>query len=78
MSSYTTKKDAEDRVAALKKLGFSYSYTSAKILEGSKDTWYRVWLGYYPDSESAKKSGEALQARGEVKNYIVKKTDQQD
>ncbi len=78
IGSYPTKKDAEDRVTALKKLGFSYSYTSAKTLEGSKDTWYRVWLGYYPDSESAKKSGEALQARGEVKNYIVKKTDQQD
>ncbi len=78
IGSYPSQKDAEARVADLKKLGFSYAYSSVKTLDESKDTWYRVWLGFYPDTESAKKSGESLQARGEVKNYIVKKTDSRD
>ena len=75
VGSYPTEKDAAERVEALKKLGFSHSYFSAKQWSDTKETWYRVWLGYYPDYESAKRSGRTLQERGEVTNYLVRKTD---
>lgn len=75
VGSYPTEKDAVERVQALKKLGFPYAYFSAKQLGDQKETWYRVWLGFYPDFDSAKKSGERLQERGEVRNYLVRKAD---
>ncbi len=75
VDSYTTEKEASDRVDELKKLGFPYSYFSAKELGENKDVWYRVWLGYYPDYQSANDSGRKLQNRGEVKHYLVRKAD---
>ena len=78
VGSYPTQKDAAERVQALKKLGFPYAYFSAKELVDSKDTWYRVGLGYYPDKTSAETSGAFLQKQGEVKNYLVRKTDARD
>lgn len=74
IGSYPTQKDAEERVAALKKLGFTHAYYSAKALGDQGATWYRVWLGYYPDFQSAKDGAEYLQRKGEVKNYLVRKT----
>jgi hypothetical protein len=86
VGSYSTEREAKDRVEALKKLGFPYANFSAKQLpsgatvktgEGSDkgETWYRVWLGSYPDYESANESGRKLQERGEVKHYLVRKAD---
>ncbi len=75
IGSYTSEKEATERVDNLKKLGFPYAYFSAKELGENKDTWYRVWLGYYPDYQSANDSGRKLQNRGEVKHYLVRKTD---
>lgn len=75
VGSYPTQKDALDRVESLKKLGFPYAYFSAKELGEKKETWFRVWLGFFPDSESAKQGGELLQSRGEVKNYLVRQKD---
>ena len=75
VGSYPTQKDATERVETLKKLGFPHAYFSAKELGDSKDTWYRVGLGYFPDKDSAEKSGAILQRRGEVKNYLVRKSD---
>ncbi|NDC23951.1 MAG: SPOR domain-containing protein, partial [Proteobacteria bacterium] len=66
---------ALERVQALKKMGFPHAYISTKALGENKETWYRVWLGYYPSFESAKASGDSLQARGEVKNYLVRKSE---
>ena len=43
-----------------------------------KEPWYRVWLGYFPDAESAKAGGEVLQQRGEVKSYLVRKSENQE
>lgn len=76
VGSYPSQKEAEERVATLKKLGFPHSFFSAKEL--TKDTWYRVWLGYFPDADTAKQGGELLQARGEVKNYLVRRSDNKD
>jgi septal ring-binding cell division protein DamX len=75
VGSYTSEKEATDRVQALKKLGFPYAYFSVKRLDDQKTKWYRVWLGYYPDFKSAKQNGELLEQRGEVKNYLVRKSD---
>lgn len=75
VGSYPTEEDAKSRVAALRAMGFPYAYFSTKTFRDVKDTWYRVWLGYFPDDASAKKSGELLQKRGEVKNYLVRKAD---
>lgn len=75
VGSYPTEEDAKARVAALRAMGFPYAYFSTKTFRDVKDTWYRVWLGYFPDDASAKKSGELLQKRGEVKNYLVRKAD---
>jgi cell division septation protein DedD len=75
VGSYPTEEDARARVAALRAMGFPYAYFSTKTFPDVKDTWYRVWLGYFPDDVSAKKSGELLQKRGEVKNYLVRKAD---
>lgn len=75
VGSYPTEEDAKARVAALRAMGFPYAYFSTKTFRDVKDTWYRVWLGYFPDDASAKKSGEILQKRGEVKNYLVRKAD---
>lgn len=74
VGSYPNQREALERVEALKKLGFPYAYFSAKDLE-DKNTWYRVWLGYFPDASSAKAGGEILQARGEVNSYLVRKSD---
>ena len=75
VGSYPNQKDAEERVKALKSLGFAHAYFSAKDLGDSNGTWFRVWLGYFPNYELAKKSGDKLQARGEVKNYLVRKAE---
>lgn len=75
VGSYPNLKDAEERVNLLKSLGFAHAYFSAKDLGDSTGTWYRVWLGYFPNYETAKKSGDKLQARGEVRNYLVRKSD---
>lgn len=75
VGSYATREEADERVTQLKKLGFPYAHLSVKELGDPKETWYRVWLGYYVDYDSAKKSGELLQERGEVKNYLVRKVD---
>jgi len=75
IASYPNSSEAVERVEALKKLGFPHAYFSAKQLEETKETWYRVWLGYYPDYDSARRSGQVLQERGEVKNYLVGKSD---
>lgn len=75
VGSYTTERDATERVAALKKLGFPYAYFSVKELDDKKTKWYRVWLGYFSDYQAAKQSGDLLEQRGEVKNYLVRKSD---
>jgi len=78
VGSYPTEKDAAERVTALKELGFAHAYFTAKELGEKKDTWYRVWLGYYSDLQTAQRSGEMLQEKGEVKNYLVRKTDSEN
>jgi cell division protein FtsN len=75
VASYPNAQDAEDRVRTLKDLGFSHAYFSANQIGEPNGTWYRVWLGYYPDEGSANKSAEILQARGEIKNFIVRKAE---
>lgn len=75
VGSYTSEKDAAERVEALKGMGFPHAYFSAKELGEKKETYYRVWLGYFNDSQSAQQSGQILQAKGEVKNFLVRKTD---
>jgi hypothetical protein len=74
IGSYPVKQQAENRVANLKKMGFQHAYFSAKQLSGRSGTWYRVWLGYYPNQRSAEVNAKYLQKRGEVKNYLVRKT----
>jgi len=75
VAAYSEEAQAKERVEALKKLGFSHAYLSAINLGENKETWFRVWLGYYPSFESAKQGGQALQARGEVKNFLVRKSE---
>lgn len=75
VGAYTTEADAQERVTHLQKLGFPFAFFSVKEGAENKATWYRVWLGYYPSYETAKKSGELLQDLGEAKNFIVKKSD---
>lgn len=74
IAAYSDKTQAEERVEALKKIGYPHAYFSSVYLGENKETWFRVWLGYYPSFESAKLGGTALQARGEVKNFLVRKT----
>ncbi len=75
VGSYPTKADAVDRINQLTTLGFPHAYLSVKKFGDGKEIWYRVWLGYYPDMGTAKKSGEFLQQRGEVNNYLIRKSD---
>lgn len=75
IGSYPTKTEAEERVTSLKKLGFPHAQFSAKQLGENKEVWYRVWLGFFPDYDSANDSGKSLQSRGEVKQYLVRKVD---
>jgi len=75
VAAYSEEAQAKERVETLKKLGFPHAYLSAINLGENKETWFRVWLGYYPSFESAKQGGEALQARGEVKNFLVRKSE---
>jgi len=75
IASYSDEAQASERIKALKGLGFPHAYLSKIELGENKETWFRVWLGYYPSFESAKAGGEALQARGEVKNYLVRKAE---
>jgi len=74
IGSYPSEKDAAERVESLKKLGFPHAYFSAKEMS-SNNTWYRVWLGYFPDYQSAKQSGEILREKGEVKHYLIRKAE---
>lgn len=75
VGSYPTEKDAGDRVEALKRLGFPNAHFSAKELGDNKATWFRVWLGFFPDYDSADDSGKFLKERGEVRQYLVRKAD---
>lgn len=76
VNSYPTQKDAADRVETLKKIGYSHAYfTTVKDIGNSRETWYRVWIGYFPDYDSAQTGGQFLQSQGEVKNYLVRKSD---
>lgn len=75
VGSYPSQADATLRLEQLRKQGFPYAYTSVKELGDKKEPWYRVWLGYFQDSESAKAGGELLQQRGEVKSYLVRKSE---
>lgn len=75
VGSYPSQADASSRVEHLRKLGYPFAYLSTKEIGDKKEPWYRVWLGYFPDSESAKASADLLQQRGEVKSYLVRKTD---
>ncbi|MCB0405523.1 MAG: SPOR domain-containing protein [Bdellovibrionales bacterium] len=76
IGSYPNKQDAEARIESLKKLGFPHAYLSAKQLGEKKATWFRVWLGYFPNFDTAKENAEFLKQKGEVKNYLVRKSDQ--
>jgi len=75
VGSYPSQADATLRVDQLRKLGYPFAYLSTKELGDKKEPWYRVWLGYFPDSESAKVNGELLQQRGEVKSYLVRRSE---
>ena len=75
VAAYSEELQAKERVEALKKLGFPHAYLSSINLGEGKETWYRVWLGYYPSMATAKVGGDALQALGEVKNYLVRKSE---
>jgi cell division septation protein DedD len=75
VGSYPSQADATLRLEQLRKQGFPYAYTSVKELGDKKEPWYRVWLGYFQDPESAKAGGELLQQRGEVKSYLVRKSE---
>jgi DedD protein len=76
VGSYPSEAEGNERVEALKKLGFPHAFLSATQIGGV--TWYRVWLGYFPSADVARQSGEHLQARGEVKNHIVRRSDNKD
>lgn len=56
-------------------MGYPQAFFSSKELGSANGTWFRVWLGNYPTYASAKKTGDELQAKGEVKGYIVRKAD---
>lgn len=73
IGSYPSETAAKERVDTLKKMGFTGAFFSAKELGASSGTWHRVYLGQYPSAEVAKQVGDQLQAKGEVKNYIVRK-----
>lgn len=75
VAAYSEEGQAQERVDTLKKLGFPHAYLSSIRLGDGKETWYRVWLGYYPNMAAAKAGGDALQALGEVKNYLVRKSE---
>jgi len=75
IASYSDENQAKERVETLKTLGFPHAYFSTIELGDKKETWFRVWLGYYPSQSAAKAGGDALQARGEVKNYLVRKSE---
>lgn len=75
VGSYPNETAARERVDALKKMGYPQAFFSSKELGSANGTWFRVWLGNYPTYASAKKTGDELQAKGEVKGYIVRKAD---
>lgn len=75
VGSYPAEKDAQERVEALKKLGYPHAFFSTKEIQGKNDTWFRVWLGYFPDETQARLAGQNLKSRGEVKDYLVREAD---
>lgn len=75
VGSYPAKRDAELRVETLKKLGFPHAFFSAKEIRDKNDTWFRVWLGFFPDETQARLAGQSLKDRGEVKDYLVREAD---
>jgi cell division septation protein DedD len=78
IGSYPSQADAALRLEQLRSEGFPFAYLSTKELGDKKEPWYRVWLGYFTDAETAKLGGELLQQRGEVKSYLVRKTENQE
>lgn len=75
VGSYPNETAARERVEALKKMGYPQAFFSSKELGSANGTWFRVWVGNYPTYAAAKKTGDELQAKGEVKGYIVRKAD---
>lgn len=75
VGSYLSEPEANERIRQLQQFGFPHAYFSPKELGDPKLIWYRVWLGYFSTSESARRGGEWLQKRGEVKSYLVRKNE---
>ncbi len=75
VGSYLSEPEAQERIEELKRLGFPHAYFSAKELGDPKMVWYRVWLGFFSTADSARRGGEFLQKRGEVKTYLVRKNE---
>lgn len=78
VGSYPSEKDATERIEALKKMDFPNAFFTPSEIGDKKETWYRVWLGHFPDFQTAKMNGEMLQERGEVKNFLVRKAETTD
>lgn len=74
VGSYSSQADADARVKHLQNLGFHDAYRTTKKLGGSSGTWHRVWLGYFSDANLAQASGESLQAKGEIKTFLVRRS----
>jgi cell division protein FtsN len=72
VGSYSSRKEAEDRVKDLEISGVSPRIQAIDI--PSKGRWYRIYLGGFPTKSAAEKAGQKYRAQGMIDSFIVAKS----
>jgi len=76
VGSYPAEKEAAERTAAFKRMGFPHAFFQSTSLPGTNQIWYRVSLGYFASYDAAKIGGEFLQQKGEIRTFLIRRTDE--
>jgi cell division protein FtsN len=72
IGSYSSEKDAEERLKDLEISGLSPRIHATDLK--SKGRWYRIYLGGFPTKAAAEKAGKKYRAQGVIDSFIVAKS----
>ena len=78
IDSFPSKDKAVERANGLKEGGFGSAFLAETTVSegGTLHTWYRVYLGHYPDARTATADAEKLRKKRDIASYIVRKLEE--